>query len=304
MSKEARWFLGIIGIILSLAVLLVALSFFSFVSILTEKPAEEEITGAGKEKVAVLELKGLILKSEPLVKEIKRYTKSKRIKAIVLYIDSPGGGVAVSEEIYQALKWAREKKPVVVSMGSVAASGGYYVALGGSKIVANPGTITGSIGVIAQFVNLEKLMNKLGLEFEVIKSGKFKDAGSPYRKMTPEEKKYFQGVINDAYESFVKLVAKERNLPEDKVKKFADGRIFTGRQAFELGLVDTLGTLEDAIRIAARMAGIKGEPGIVKPKRKKPSIFDFVFGSYKNQVESIKEFLNQPILQYRMERGF
>jgi protease-4 len=155
MSKEAKWFLGIIGIILSLAVLLVALSFYTLVSSMKVE-AEEEID-SGKDKVALIELKGVIISSEEIVKQIKKYAKSTSVKAIVFYVDSPGGGVSASEEIFQELKKAREKKPVIVSMGSVAASGGYYVSLAGSKIVANPGTITGSIGVIAQFPNFKKI---------------------------------------------------------------------------------------------------------------------------------------------------
>ncbi len=301
MSKEARWFLGIIGIILALSVLFVSLGFFTLVSSL--KPvSEDEETDTGKDKVALIELKGVILSSEDIVKQIKKYVKSSRVKAIVFYVDSPGGGVSASEEIYQELKKAREKKPVVVSMGSVAASGGYYVSLGGSKIVANPGTITGSIGVIAQFPNLRKLLDKIGVEFEIIKSGKFKDSGNPYRGLTDEEKRYFQGVINDVYEQFVNHVADERRMKKEDVLKIADGRIFTGRQAFEIGLVDTLGTLEDAIKIAANMAGIKGEPKIVKEK-KKAGLMDILLESKTlENIEEIKSLLlNQPILQYRSE---
>jgi len=301
MSKEARWFLGIIGIILALSVLFVSLGFCTLVSSL--KPvSEDEETDTGKDNVALIELKGVILSSEDIVKQIKKYVKSSRVKAIVFYVDSPGGGVSASEEIYQELKKAREKKPVVVSMGSVAASGGYYVSLGGSKIVANPGTITGSIGVIAQFPNLRKLLDKIGVEFEIIKSGKFKDSGNPYRGLTDEEKRYFQGVINDVYEQFVNHVADERRMKKEDVLKIADGRIFTGRQAFEIGLVDTLGTLEDAIKIAANMAGIKGEPKIVKEK-KKTGLMDILLESKTlENIEEIKSLLlNQPILQYRSE---
>ena len=298
MSKEAKWFLGIIGIILSLAVLLIALSFFTLVSSMRAE-AEEEID-TGKDKVALIELKGVILSSDEIVRQIKKYAKSSSVKAIVFYVDSPGGGVSASEEIFQELKKAKEKKPVVVSMGSVAASGGYYVSLAGSKIVANPGTITGSIGVIAQFPNFRKLLDKVGIDFEVIKSGKFKDSGNPYRGLTPEERKYFQGVIDDVFEQFVNHVVSERKIPRNEVLKIADGRIFTGRQAYEFGLVDTLGTLETAIKIAAEMSGIKGEPRIVKEKKKKPSFFELLFES--RTLEEVKEMLlNQPILQYRCE---
>ncbi len=301
MSKEARWFLGIIGIILSLSVLFFALGFLTLVSLF--KPEIEEEIETGKDKVALIELKGVIISSEDIVRQVKKYAKSSAVKAIVLYVDSPGGGVSASEEIFQELKKARYKKPVVISMGSVAASGGYYVSLGGSKIVANPGTITGSIGVIAQFPNFKKLLDKIGIDFEIIKTGKFKDSGNPYRGLTDEERRYFQSVINDAYEQFVNHVVEERKLNREKVLKIADGRIFTGRQAFAMGLVDTLGTLEDAIKIAGNMAGIKGEPKIVKEKKKKPGLFDLILDS--KTVENFGEiknfFLNQPVLQYKCE---
>ncbi len=300
MSKEAKWFLGIIGIILSLSVLFLALGFFTIAS--SFKTVQEEDVDSGKDKIGVVELKGVIISSEEVVSQIKKYAKSSSIKAIVFYVDSPGGGVSASEEIFQELKKAREKKPVVVSMGSVAASGGYYVSLGGSKIVANPGSITGSIGVIAQFPNFKKLLDKIGVDFDVIKSGKFKDSGNPYRGLTEEEKKYFQNVINDVFEQFVNHVVEERKMKKEDVLKIADGRIFTGKQAFELGLVDTLGTLEDAIKIAKNMAGIKGEPRIVKEKKKK-NLFDIIFETKTiENLETLKSFfLNQPVLQYRCE---
>lgn len=300
MSKEAKWFLGIIGIILSLSVLFFALGFFTLVS--SMKPTPEDEMVEGKDKIALIELKGVIVNSEEIVKQIKKYAKSKGVKAIVFYIDSPGGGVSASEEIYQELKKAREKKPVIALMGSVAASGGYYVSLGATKIVANPGTITGSIGVIAQFPNLSKLFDKIGVDFEIIKSGKFKDSGNPYRGLTDEERKYLQNLIDDVYGQFVNHVVEERKMKKEEVLKIADGRVFTGKQAYELGLVDTLGTLEDAIKIAANMAGIKDEPRIVK-ERKKDNIFDILFESKTvESIEEIKNFiLNQPVLQYRYE---
>lgn len=303
MSKEAKWFLGIIGIILALSILFIALGFFTLVSSFKPEPPEDEILDSGRDRVAIIELKGIILNSEDIVRQIKRYKKSSGVKAIVLYVDSPGGGVSASEEIFQELKKARQKKPVVISMGSVAASGGYYVALGGSKIVANPGTITGSIGVIAQFPNMKKLLDKIGIDFEIIKSGRFKDSGNPYRGLTKEEKEYLQSVIDNVYEQFVDHVVEERKLKKEDVLKIADGRIFTGKQALSLGLVDTLGTLEDAIKIAGEMAGIKGEPKIVKERKKRLGLFDVMLGDKAiENLEEIKSFiLNQPILQYRCE---
>jgi protease-4 len=194
--------------------------------------------------------------------------------------------VAASQEIYSALKKAGEKLPVVVSMGGVAASGGYYVAVAADTIVANPGTTTGSIGVIATLAQVFRLMDKIGIDHEVIKSGKFKDSGSALRKMTPEDRQYLQGWIDDAYQQFVETVAEERNMPLSKVKKIADGRVFTGRQALELGLIDKLGDFQDAIDLAGKMGGIKGKPEILEKKKRRLTLFDLLFGD-------VNEFLTK-----------
>lgn len=230
-----------------------------------------------KGKVGIVELTGLIYDSRRIVKQFEEFAKEKSVKAIVFRIDSQGGLVGASQEIYQAVCRAREKKPVVVSMGNVAASGGYYVACGGDTIVANPGTTTGSIGVMAEFVNVEGLLKKLGIRWESIKSGKFKDAGAPYRDMTEADRAYLQSWIDDAYSQFVDVVAKERKLPREKVLEVADGRVFTGQQAKALGLVDVLGDYQDAIRIAAQMGHIKGEPELVKWRGRRLSWWDIVF---------------------------
>lgn len=200
-----------------------------------------------------------------IIKRLRRLRKRKDIKAIILRINSPGGSVASVQEIYQEIMAIRkEKKIVVASMGDVAASGGYYVAAAADKIVANPGTLTGSIGVIMEMGNFQELFKKIGVKLEVIKSGKYKDSGSPHRSLTQEERKIFQGVINDAYDQFVRAIMDGRNMDKKKVLSFANGRIFTGRQAFERGLVDKLGTKQDAIMFAAKLAGIEGEPRIVE----------------------------------------
>jgi len=191
-------------------------------------------------------------------------------------------------------------KPVVVSMGSVAASGGYYVSCGATKIVANPGTVTGSIGVISQFMNFNQLMGKVGVGTTTVKSGKFKDTGNPYREMTEEEKKYFQETIDDVYQQFLNVVETERKIAHDDAIKLADGRIFTGKKAYEVGLVDTLGTYEDAIALAAHLAKISGTPKIVK-ERKKERLSDILFGSLKEEIVGLKQdLLSQPMLQYKL----
>lgn len=220
------------------------------------------------EKIALIRLEGPIVDSTDTVQSITEYAKDSSIKAIVFRVNSPGGGVAASQEIYEELKKAASKKPVVVSMGSLAASGGYYVSVPATRIIANPGTITGSIGVIMEIPNLKGLMDKIGVKSEVVKSGRYKDMASVFREMGKEERGILQGVLDDVHGQFIKAVAENRKIPIEKAQEFADGRIFTGRQALELGLVDELGTIEDAINAAKTLAGIKGEPSIVKKKKK------------------------------------
>jgi protease-4 len=202
------------------------------------------------------------------------------VKVVVIRINSPGGGVAASQEIYEAIKKfrAETKKKVVVSMGSVAASGGYYVACGADKIFANPGTITGSIGVIAEWYNYGDLLRWAKMQDVVIKSGAFKDAGSGTRPLTAEEKVYFQSLINNMYSQFVATVASSRKMKDEEVRKLADGRVYTGQEAKADGLVDELGTFQDAIDAAARIAGIQGEPKILSPSKKSFSILDILLG--------------------------
>jgi protease-4 len=226
---------------------------------------------SGPDRVALVKIEGVLMTSDDAVAEIREYADDASIKAIIIRIDSPGGGVVASQEIYNAVLSARAAgKKVVVSMGSVAASGGYYVAAAGDRIVANPGTITGSIGVKMEFANLEKLLEKIGIKGMVVKAGAYKDIGSPFRDMSPEEHKLLQAVIDDVHSQFIEAVAKGRSLPEADVRSLADGRIFTGRQALQLKLVDELGDLEDSIRAAAELAGIKGKPKVVRKERKFP----------------------------------
>jgi protease IV len=230
----------------------------------------------GGDRVALVRIEGLLVSSEHVVDELKDYAGDPSVKAIVIRIDSPGGGVVPSQEIYNAVRNAKkEGKKVVVSMGTVAASGGYYIASAADTIVANPGTLTGSIGVKMEFANIGKLLDKIGVKGMVLKAGEYKDMGSPYRDMTPEEKGLLQGVIDDVHNQFIEAVAEGRKLPVDDVRAIADGRIFTGRQALALKLVDRLGDLTDSIRIAGTLAGIKGKPRVVEKKKKIPFL-DFL----------------------------
>lgn len=292
-------------IILSVLILfgIVVYTFLSMIVFgLGEDETEVVTTSGSGEKIAVIELKGPIFESEQVVRQLKKFRERKDVKALLLRIDSPGGGVAASQEIYEEVKRSKGTgKPLVVSMGSVAASGGYYVACPADRIVANRGTITGSIGVISQFLRFDPLMKKIGIEANTIKSGKFKDTGNPFREMTPEDRKYFQHLIDDVHRQFMTVVEQERGLDRKVVLQYADGRVFTGEQALAVGLIDTLGTYEDAIRIAAEMGGIEGEPGIVKEERRRRGIFDLFFReSTLDELFELKDKLvNQPILQYR-----
>lgn len=230
-----------------------------------------------RERVALIRVEGVILEASDVIGELKEYSNSPWVKAIVLRIESPGGGVAPAQEIYEEIKKIKEKKKVVVSMGSVAASGGYYISSPAHKIVANPGTLTGSIGVIMEIPNFEGLMKKIGVKTEVIKSGRHKDIVSIFKSMTPEERKIIQDVLDDVHNQFIKAVAEGRNIKVEEVRRLADGRIFTGKKAKDLGLVDELGNLEDAIRLAGEISGIKGEPRVVS-KKKRFSLLDIVRG--------------------------
>lgn len=219
-------------------------------------------------KVAVVRVEGPILESKSAVNEINGYVKDRSIKAIVLRVDSPGGGVVASQEIYEEVKRAAAAKKIVISMGALAASGGYYISAPATRIIANPGTITGSIGVIMEVPNLKGFMDKLGIKSEVIKSGKHKDMASVMRGIGSEERDILQGVMDDVHEQFIKAVSDGRKLPVEKVRELSDGRIFSGKQALKLGLVDEIGDLDTAVKKAAVLAGISGEPEIVTKKDK------------------------------------
>jgi len=238
------------------------------------------------EKVAVVRVEGPILDSKNTIEELKDYVTNQSVKAIILRVDSPGGAVAPSQEIYEEVRKAAAKKKVVVSMGSVAASGGYYISAPASRIVANPGTLTGSIGVIMEIPNLEGLLNKVGVKTEVIKSGEHKDMASVFRGIGKEERVILQNVLDDVHEQFIDAVVEGRKMPPEKVRKIADGRVFTGRQAVKVGLVDELGNLEDAVKTAAKLAGISGEPSVLD-KKEKTSLTDFLRGKLPKELTDL-----------------
>jgi len=241
----------------------------------------------GGDKVGIIEITGVISEAKNILHKLKYLREEDSIKAIVIRIDSPGGGVGPSQEIFREIRKTIKSKKIIASMGTVAASGGYYVAAGTNGIIANPGTITGSIGVIMGYTNFQKILQKIGLFPVVFKSGEYKDMGSPVRKMTENEEKILQGFVNKIHKQFVKDVAFGRNMDVARVGKLADGRIYTGEEARELGLVDRLGNLEDSITWAGRLGGIKGEIKTVYAREKKFSLLKYIADS------TLNEFFNR-----------
>jgi len=259
-----------------------------------------EFAGLG-ESVGLVEMSGVIDENSgrPVIKQIDKWADNKSVKAIIVHINSPGGGVAISQEIYDAMKRASEQKPVVVAMASVAASGGYYIACAADRIIANPGSLTGSIGVIFEFHTAEGLLKKIGIGTEVVKSGELKDVGTYARSMTKKEELMLRSVVMDTYEQFVKAVAEGRGMEPEEIYPLADGSVFTGLQAYNLGLVDTLGGLNEAIELAADLAKIEGKPRVIRPyKKKRLNPFDLLGGLFKSVNEAVQRQKTGPQLLF------
>ncbi|HJV64548.1 MAG TPA: signal peptide peptidase SppA [Geomonas sp.] len=256
------------------------------------------------EGVGLVEVKGIIVDGQDTVRQLRALKKDKRVKAVVLRVDSPGGVVGPSQEISAEVKQLAKEKKVVVSMGSIAASGGYYVSVPASLIYANPGTITGSIGVLMKFSNIEGLMGKVGMKSFTLKTGKFKDVGSPWREMTPEERQMLQSVIDSTHSQFVRAVAEGRRLPEAQVRQIADGRIFSGEQALALKLVDKIGTLQDAIAEAGRLGGIEGEPELIRPPKKRAHSWDLLVESAAERLGLLSQGESGVSVDYRLGAGW
>jgi protease-4 len=246
----------------------------------------------GYGNIGVIEVEGIITTPKYIVEELKDFKEDPSVAAIILRINSPGGSAAAAQEIYDELLEVKKKKKIVVSMGILAASAGYLISLPADVIVANPGTLTGSIGVIMQFPILEDLMRKIGIDFETIKSKDYKDIGSPYRRMRDSERRLLKDVVLDVYDQFVALVEEHRDLSPDSVRKFADGRIFSGRQAFAAGLIDTLGSFEDAVRIAAALVSIEKPTLVYHPPPL--SLIDIL-------LKPVESMLLSPRLEYIWE---
>ena len=223
----------------------------------------------GGAKVGVVEIEGIIVDGTAAVRELREHAENPSIKAVVLRVNSPGGVVAPTQEIFAAIQRARKAgKPVVATLGAVAASGGYYVATAADRIYANPGTLTGSIGVVMQMANIEGLLKKVGVEYVVVKAGSYKDVGNFARTMSPEERKMLQALLDDVYSQFVDAVAEGRGLERNEVLAFAEGRIYSGQQALALKMVDEMGGFEDAVEAAGKLANITGRPKLVYPRKR------------------------------------
>lgn len=262
-------------VILGICLLLLIGFFFLLLMVLAGSIFEKRTLTWG-ERVGVVTIEGVIRNSQEISRQLDAYGKDGSIKAVVIRIDSPGGGVTPSQEIHNAVLAVKAKKKVVASMGSVAASGGYMIACAADRIVANPGTITGSISAMMHFANVQELLRKIGLKSSVVKSGRFKDIGSPTRPMTEDERALIQSLVDDTYEQFLDIVAKARRIPMEDLRRMADGRLFTGKQAQKLGLVDELGDLSYAVRLAGSLSGIEGEPTVVYPAKKKLTFWDLI----------------------------
>jgi protease IV len=306
MGNSGKWIVGIFAGFAGLAFLVMAFAFFVLATAITTDTSadavEESYGGSGSERVAIVDISDVIMNAEDVIRQLRKYRERSSVKAIVLRLDSPGGAVVPSHEIYEEVRRTRNYgKPVVASMGSVAASGAYYIACAADMIVANPGTITGSIGVVSEFASFQELLEKIGIESTTITSGEFKDTGNPTRRMRPEEREYLQHTIDDVYGQFVDIVVRGRAMSEDSVRVLADGRIYTGQMAYGNGLVDTLGTLYTAVRIAGNLGKIKGEPRVMR-EREKETLLDMLVGTRtRRSIEQMGTQLRKDTpLEYRL----
>ena len=291
----------IIAAVIIVGAMAVAFGIFGlmFLGVLSDS-GDFVISGFG-EQVGVVTLFDVITEEtgRPVVDQIDDWAEDNSIRAIVIHLNTPGGGVSISQEIYDAILRARDVKPVVAAMASVSASGGYYIACAADRVVANPGTVTGSIGVIFQFYTFQDLFNKIGVSTETVKSGDLKDVGNMSRSMTKKEELMLKSVVMDSYEQFIDAIAQGRGMDKEDIYPLADGSIFTGLQAYNLGLVDTLGGLNVAILIAGELADIQGEPAIVRPfKKRKIGIFDLMEGILRKLDGRLQRSVQGPELMY------
>ena len=296
LARRRPFLWGLVGTVLMFA------TFFLLTLALTMLLTGKAGVADSAMKIAIVPIEGVISSdlAEHAVRQLTKYADDPSIKAIVIRIDSPGGGVAASQEIYEGVKRLRaDGKLVVASLGSLAASGGYYVACAADRIFTNPGTLTGSIGVIVQLANAQGFLRKVGIESTAITSGPFKDSGSPARPLRPEEREVFQTLVDDVYRQFVDAVAQGRHLEPVEVRRYADGRVYTGQQAKAFKLVDDLGTLQDAIAYAASTIGVAGKPKLVQEGRERLWWLKFVLESVRGYATFKPFSVADSVLQYR-----
>ncbi len=276
--------------------------FFLFVLLVASSSGGDELAING-EGIGVVEVIGPIMDSRQTVEQIERFERSDAIKGIIIRIDSPGGAVAPSQEIHRAVERASDTKRVVVSMGNTAASGGYYIACAADKIFANRGSVTGSIGVVTQLTNFEQLKELAQVEVHTITSGQYKDTGNPFREFTEQDRAFFQQLVLNIYEQFISDIARSRDMDLDKVRELADGRIYTGEQAKENGLIDELGSLQDAAEYLAKEVNLSTPPNLVYPTTEDEELLSKLLqGSARSLTEGLIQGINEqstPRIEYR-----
>lgn len=276
---------------------LFALAVFALIYLALHAGTEESGFGGFGDRIGVVDLEGVILSPEPVVGELKRFGDDSSIKAIILHVNSPGGGVAASEEIYREVKRIRQekKKNIVVSVETVGASGAYYIASAANKIYADNGSIVGSIGVIAQWVNYGDLLKWAKLKDVVLKTGEFKDTGNPARDLTPAEQAYMQSLIDNMFAQFIHAVADGRGMKFDDVKSIANGKVWTGEQALSMKLIDNIGDFQAAVKDTAKSVGISGEPTLVHSEKDRRTLLDLLLGDVSKYLPSREKMLEQQV---------
>src|SRR5215471_15438032 len=300
-EKRSRAFLWIVigGGVFFLFVLAV----FALVYITLHAGRDASITAFG-DKIGVVDLDGVIFSPNPVVQQLKKFADDDSVKAIILHVNSPGGGVAASEEIYRQVKRIRDdkKKPIVASIESVGASGAYYVSSATNKIYADEGSIVGSIGVISEWVNYEDLLKWARLKQITMKAGEFKDTGNPARELTAAEKAYLQSLIDNMHTQFIRAVADGRHMKMDDVRTMANGKVWTGQQAMALKMIDQIGDFQGVVKETAKAVGIRGEPTLVRPERERKTVLDLLFGDVSEWLPSREKLLEDHIGFYYLWR--
>jgi protease-4 len=298
-EKRSRTFLWIV--IGGGAFFLFVLAVFALVYVTLHAGKEASLSAFG-DKIGVVDLEGVILSPNPVVQQLKKFGDDDSIKAIILHVNSPGGGVAASEEIYREVKRIRDekKKRIVAAIETVGASGAYYISSATNKIYADNGSIVGSIGVIAQWVNYGQLLQWAKLKDMTLKAGEFKDTGSPTRDMTPAEREYLQGMIDNMHGQFIQAVADGRKMKFEDVKSIANGKVWTGQQALPMKLVDQVADFQAAVEDTAKAVNIKGEPVLVRPEKDRKTLSDLLFGDVSEWIPTREKLMDQHVGFYYM----